>query len=119
MTIGDRIREIRKNMKRSQESFGDQIGISGAAVSKLESGINTPTAQTIKSICSTYNVNKMWLETGEGEIYDTEDDEELEIALDFMTESEKAIFRMAHKKLTEDDWKKLYDLLVKLGAFPE
>ena len=119
MTLAERINLIRKEKGLTLKEFGASIGISESGASNLCNGNRTPSSQSVKLICSTYNVNKMWLETGEGEIYDTEDDEELEIALDFMTESEKAIFRMAHKRLTEDDWKKLYDLLVKLGAFPE
>lgn len=77
MSIGSRIKEIRKNANLSQASFGLKLGISDAAVSMIENGKNIPSGQTIRVICSEFNVNRYWLETGEGEAYirkDTDDE---------------------------------------------
>lgn len=62
--INERIKAIRMKLQLSQKEFGKQIGISDAAVSKLEKGINNPSEQTIFLICSEFNVNAEYLKDG-------------------------------------------------------
>lgn len=66
--MNNRIREIRQDHGLSMKAFGDRLGISSAAVSKVETGINTPSEQTIRAICSEFNVNRDWLVDGIGEM---------------------------------------------------
>lgn len=67
--MNERIKKIRKaSPEKTLERFGAKIGISGAAVSKIENGLTVPTRQTITAICSAYNVNEEWLRTGNGEM---------------------------------------------------
>lgn len=77
MSIGSRIKEIRKAAGLSQSKFGSKLAITDAAVSMVENGKYVPSEQTIRAICSEFNVNRYWLETGEGEPYvrqDTDDE---------------------------------------------
>lgn len=68
--MNNRIKHLRKDiLKLSQEAFGNAIKIKRSSVSKIESGENNPSKQTISLICSTFKVNEEWLETGEGEIF--------------------------------------------------
>lgn len=67
--MNERIKAIRVNGGLSMRAFAAKLGISSAAVSHLETGINTPSEQTIRAICSEFNVNRTWLETGEGPPY--------------------------------------------------
>lgn len=71
MKINDRIKAIRKDSKinLSQEEFGKRIGITKASVSRIESGENNPSEQTLILICREFNVNEEWLRTGEGEMF--------------------------------------------------
>jgi len=64
--LNDRIKEIRKIVGLSQEEFGKRLSITKASISRIESGINNPSDQTIKLICSEFNVNEEWLRTGAG-----------------------------------------------------
>lgn len=64
--MNSRIKEVRNHSKLSQDSFGKRLGITGASVSRLESGDRDPSEQTILSICREFNVNENWLRTGEG-----------------------------------------------------
>jgi transcriptional regulator with XRE-family HTH domain len=48
MEINGRIRQIRKENKLTMEQFGKRISISKVSVSRIESGINNPSEQTIK-----------------------------------------------------------------------
>ena len=50
--MNERIKELRRTLKISQEKFGNLIRISGASVSKIESGENNPSEQTIFLILS-------------------------------------------------------------------
>ena len=65
--IGFRINKVRSQLDLSMEKFGNKIGISKSSVNKLEKGINQPSEQTIKLICSVYNVDYVWLTQGVGE----------------------------------------------------
>ena len=64
--MNNRIKEIRKTKKLSQEAFGEKLGITKSSVSLLESGKNNPSEQTIMLICKEFGVNEVWLRTGEG-----------------------------------------------------
>lgn len=64
--MNERIKKVRKKYNLSQEEFGKRIGIGKTSVSKLESGENRPSEQTIILICKEFNINEVWLRTGEG-----------------------------------------------------
>ena len=74
MNINERIRDLRKSLKLSQEEFGNRLGVTKASISRLESGINNVTEQMIKSVCREYNVNYAWLKEGVGEMFISSDD---------------------------------------------
>ena len=75
MTQGERIREVRKALGLTLEKFGEKIGMKKNSVSQLENGKNSVTEQVVKAICREYNVDYMWLTTGEGEMFvETDDD---------------------------------------------
>lgn len=67
----DRIKQVRRHPKiaMSQEAFGARLGVTGAAISRMESGVNNPSEQVILSICREFSVNERWLRTGEGEMF--------------------------------------------------
>lgn len=79
--MNQRIKELRKSLKLTQSNFARKIGIGATAISKLEKGENTPSDQTILSICREFNVNEQWLRTGEGEMFDTKPTSELKLQL--------------------------------------
>lgn len=92
--MNTRIKKIRKDNKLSQEDFGKRIGIGKTSVSKLESGENNPSEQTIILICSEFNIDEHWLRTGEGNPYkELTPSEEIENIvrnlLDYSKDSEK------------------------------
>lgn len=67
--MNERIKELRRTLKISQEKFGNRIRISGASVSKIESGENNPSEQTISLIVSEFNVSERWLREGTGDMF--------------------------------------------------
>ena len=94
MSIGSRIKDIRKNANLSQAKFGNKLGITDAAVSMVENDKYIPSEQIIRAICSEFCVNRYWLETGEGEPYqakETKQDLVEQIRLVMKGESEVAV----------------------------
>lgn len=92
-----RISQIRKSHNLSVRAFGDVIGISGSAVSKLENGENSPSEQSIRAICNRFNISRDWLERGEGEMRleeSLEDGERLIALVRDMNENKKKLFRL-------------------------
>lgn len=76
MTRGERVKEIRKSLSLTLEKFGERLGVGKTAISKIEKNENNLTEQTAKAICREFNVNYIWLTTGEGETFDLPEDEE-------------------------------------------
>jgi len=73
-TIGERIKEIRKEKKITQSGFGKVIGVAGNTVTGYENGIRNPSDAVIMSICREFNVNEEWLRTGQGEKFNLDTD---------------------------------------------
>jgi transcriptional regulator with XRE-family HTH domain len=65
----DKIRAIRGKLGINQGEFARRIGLTQAALSRIEVGKSNLTEQNIKLICVTFNVNEQWLRTGEGEMF--------------------------------------------------
>ena len=76
MTQGERVREVRKALSLTLEKFGEKLGIQKSAISKIERGDTNLTDANIKSICREFNVDYIWLTTGEGEMFIEFDREE-------------------------------------------
>lgn len=68
-TIGKRIKMIREKANLNQAAFGAILNVQKAAISKLETDLNQPTETSIKSICEKFDINEVWLRTGEGNMY--------------------------------------------------
>lgn len=66
--VNDRIKELRIELKMTQEDFGNRIGLSKSGISNIENGARGIRERHIKLICSMFNVSEAWLKTGEGPI---------------------------------------------------
>ena len=75
MTQGERVREVRKALGLTLEKFGDKIGMKKNSVSQIENGKNNVTDANVKAICREFNVDYIWLTTGEGEMFVDSDDD--------------------------------------------
>ena len=66
----DRIISLRNKLNLTQTEFGEKIGLTRNAVAAYERGIANPTGTAIIAIENVFHVNRHWLETGEGEMFD-------------------------------------------------
>ena len=67
--LKDRIKCLRNNLKLSQTEFGESLGAGIGAIKNLEAGITTLKPAMADLICRLYNVDPVWLETGQGEMF--------------------------------------------------
>ena len=74
--INERILEVRKSLKLSQTEFGKRIGVSRGVMNNIDLSIVEAKPLLIDQIVKTYNVNRVWLETGEGEMFVPQTDEQ-------------------------------------------
>ena len=75
MTQGERIKDVRNSLGLTLEKFGEKLGVTKTAISRIEKGERSLTEQMTKSICREFSVDYMWLNTGEGEMFVESDDD--------------------------------------------
>lgn len=69
MTIGERIKFIRKERKLNQIEFSRSINISQGRLSEIEKDICKPSADTLISMAQIYSVNLNWILLGKGSLF--------------------------------------------------
>lgn len=67
--MNERIKQLRKALKLTQQEFANRIQISRGALAVYEIGRNEPIDAVISLICREFNVSESWLRTGDGEMF--------------------------------------------------
>lgn len=76
MTVSERVKHLRIDLLGlTQAEFGQELGVSGAAASRLESGDRGLTSQMAAAICRRWGVSEVWLRTGEGDPFPAKSDD--------------------------------------------
>lgn len=125
MNIGKRIKTLRKELGLTLEKFGEKIGITKASLSTIENHKTNPSEQTIMLICKEYNVNREWLLTGVGEMFNKSDDTLKSLIENISSCADNDIkkrFLKAVAKLTPEQWElveKLVDDIAQKNEEPE
>lgn len=110
--MNQRVKEIRKANNLTMDKFGERLGVTKVAISRLESGERNITDQMVRSICREFDISESWLRTGEGEMY-LDNSREMELArltkilLSEESDSFKNRLVSALTKLTEEQWELL------------
>lgn len=105
MTQGERIKDVRNSLGLTLEKFGEKLGVTKTAISRIEKGERSLTEQMTKSICREFSVDYMWLTTGEGEMFVESDDDFFERIDRIMAgedEARKNLFKFM-LELSDDD----------------
>lgn len=81
MGIGDRVKEIRKSdrVHLTMQAFGERLGVTQTAISKIESNDRGLTPAMTNAICREFNVSREWLLDGTGEMFEPEPTKEIDI----------------------------------------
>ena len=108
-----RIKDARRSLGLSQSEFGRRIGVTTSAISRIESGENSASEQTIMLICREFNIDYGWLTTGQGEMF-VENDDQITKLIDTVLAGEnefaRAIFR-GFAQFSAEDWQQLHGLI--------
>lgn len=103
MTINERIKILRKNLKLTQVDFGEKIGLKKSASSYLEQKDAPVTPRVIQLICTNFNVSEQWLVDGTGEMYtSTEDGVIQQLVKEYSLTPEQEIFARQWLQLPAD-----------------
>lgn len=119
MTIGERVKELRKQVNLTQQAFADRLNLKRNTVGSYEVNVVEPSDRTISDICREFNVNETWLRTGEGEMFNQiTRSEKITSFLTEITEGEgddvKRRFVEMLAELEPEDWKLLERMAEKL-----
>lgn len=71
LTIGDKIRDLRKSQSHSQEDLSKLLQVTRQAISKWENNASLPDIHTLKNLSNIYNVPLDFFNTAEPFEYDT------------------------------------------------
>jgi len=78
MTVNERIKEIRHTLNISQREFAQAVYVSYGYLSEVETGRKEVKDRLIHLISSAFSVNKHWLLTGEGRMFNSTPEEKME-----------------------------------------
>lgn len=118
----ERLILLRKALGITQADMAEKIGVSRFAISNYEAGTRNITDRTARQICAAYNVDYIWLTTGQGEMFVNTDDA-LGGIVDSVMQGDNMLAKSIFKgfaQFSEEDWVKLRDLIDKFlaGAIP-
>ena len=124
MTINERIRELRERLNISQTEFAENLGSGRGIIKNIEEGRTLPKPQLIDLITRVFNVNRTWLETGEGEMFvEMSRAEKIGRFVSDVLEDEPDSFRRRLIdiliELDEDGWQKLKEAADVLSGLNE
>lgn len=92
--MNERIKELRKELKLTQQEFADELKISRGNIGAYEVGKNAPSDAVVSLICKTFNVNEEWLRVGVGDMFLElpEEDEEAAYVSELLEDLDNDLF---------------------------
>lgn len=109
--MNERIKELRKSLGLTQQQFADKLGIARGNIAAYEVGKNAVSNAVISLMCKEFNVNEVWLRTGEGGddnmFLKVSEDDEYSLALGKLTLEENELVKNAVKYLANAEPDKL------------
>lgn len=94
--MNERIKELRKELKLTQQEFADELKISRGNIGAYEVGKNAPSDAVVALICKTFNVNEEWLRSGAGDMFLElpEEDEEAAYVSELLEDGENDLYKL-------------------------
>lgn len=102
MTSGERVKILRDELNLTLEKFGERLGVTKTAISRIEKNERNCTEQMTKAICREYHVNYSWLVNGDGEMF-SNDDADLKERIDQIMEGESEFHKTLIKSIINLD----------------
>lgn len=67
--MNNRVKDLRKSLNLTQAEFGNEIGITKSAISRIENDVAPLSDRNIQLLVEKFDVNPLWLKTGEGDMF--------------------------------------------------
>jgi len=96
--INERIKQVRSEIKLSQREFAKRIFFSQSTYGEIETGVRKVNDRMIQIISTEFNVNREWIKTGKGEMFNIE---KPDIKLEHLIEIYKQLEKPLQKYLLE------------------
>lgn len=121
MTIGERIKTLRKELGLTLEKLGEKLGVTKSSLSMIENGKANPGEQTILLVCREFNVNEEWLRNGTGEMFNTSSGNQAldELRKEFNLDDFSIKLIKAFSELTDEQRASVKNLIENLGDITE
>lgn len=112
MSIGKRIRQLRRSLDLTQKEFAERMGVKQNTIATYETERSVPIDAVISLICREFNVSETWLRTGEGEMFAARShEEEVVAAVENLLSDENPEWRrrlaVALSRFSPSDWDRL------------
>lgn len=119
--MNDRIKKIREYFGLKQEEMGNRLGLTKNYIYLVETGKRNLSEQSIRILCSEFNVSREWLLTGIGEMfYEKTKDEKISEMLGNIENSSVKDFKYrlvsALSKLNKSEWEMLENLVESIAG---
>lgn len=117
----DRIKLIRKNAGLTQQEFATRIGVSRNTIATYETSVRIPIDAIVKSLCREFDINEIWLRTGEGNMYvNTNPDLSLSKWFGHLLrenpDSFKKRFLITLSKLSDQEWSVIEKMMTTINS---
>lgn len=114
--MGERIKELRKALKMTQQEFADRLNVQRGSIASYETGRISPSNAAISLICKELNVSEDWLRNGEGDMFIpmTRDEEIASFIGSVQADVDdtfKKRFISALAKLSTEEWRAIEHLM--------
>ncbi|WP_300628720.1 helix-turn-helix transcriptional regulator [uncultured Thomasclavelia sp.] len=116
MTQGERVKEIRKELELSMEKFGESLGVTKSAISRIENGKSMLTDRMAKLICKEFNVDYFWLTEGTGNMFMQVPDSLIEEVIeDYNLDKNDKYILESYLELSDDEKKTIKNFFINIA----
>lgn len=112
MTNAEKVFAIRKSLGMSRKDFGYKLGVSESVINNIETkGVELKPLMS-DLICRVYNVNPIYMKTGEGEMFISDNDAVLldEVKQRYKLTDEEVSIVKSYLELDDDNRKTLIEI---------
>ena len=89
--LGTRLKEVRTDLKKSQEQLALELGVTKQAISNIENSKSMPSIQFLSKLAIDYNVNLNYLICGIGKMYNLNQEENDDIKASVIAQVEQLL----------------------------